>query len=475
MIDRAWRAMPGLALVLVASACTHAPRDAGFADVQNSIAQSTGAQIRGRGTSAEDQAVDAAVADLLRRPLGADQAVQVALLNNRGLQATYEELGIARAELVQAGLLGNPIFTASTRFPSLGGGPNVEFSVAQDFLGVFLLPLKGRVAAASFEAAKHRVTGSVLDLAADVRRAYYQYQAAQQTVEMRRTIEHATAVSADAARRLHDAGNISDLDLASEQASHEQAKLDLADAEAQATDSRERLNSLLGLWGEQTQWTVPDRLPEVPAGEVPARGLESLAVARRPDLAAAAQEVIVAAQSLGLAQPLAALPQVEVGLDTERESGGGWLTGPNVSLPIPLFDQGQGAVARSQAQLRQARQRYYALAVHIRSQVRSADQRMRSARERANYYQKVVLPLRQRITQQTQLQYNAMQVGIFQLLQARQGEIDAGRAYVEALRDYWLARCDLERAIGGTLPSPTTRPATLPATQPHTLHHGAIP
>ena len=124
-------------------------------------------------------------------------------------------------------------------------------------------------------------------------------------------------------------------------------------------------------------------------------------------------------------------------------------------------------MARAQAKLRQAQQRYVALAVEIRSQVRAARNRMFSARSRVEYYRRVIIPLRHQIVEQTQLEYNAMLVGVFQLLQAKQGEIESGRAYVEALRDYWIARAELEKAVGGQLKSraASTQPAAEPPQQ----------
>jgi cobalt-zinc-cadmium efflux system outer membrane protein len=209
------------------------------------------------------------------------------------------------------------------------------------------------------------------------------------------------------------------------------------------------------------------RLADLPASEVPAAGLERLAMQQRLDLAASRQNVEAAARSLSAARPFALVSEAEVGIDTEREPEGGWVTGPNVSMPIPLFDRGQGTIARLESQLRQAQQRYYAHAVEIRSEVRGAASSLLAARERADYYHGVVLPLRHRIVQHTQLQYNAMQVGVFQLLAAKQAEIDGGRSYVEALRDYWIARAALSRAVGGRLPGikASTQPIASPPPQ----------
>jgi len=210
-----------LALVLLAG-CASVPKDAGFNDVKNAVADRGGPRVQWHQQSPEDQAVDEAVRRLTQNELTADEAAQVALLNNRRLQATFEELGIAQADLVEAGLLKNPVFSIEARFP----GRALEADVFQDVLDVFVLPLRKRVAESQFAAAKLRVTNSVLDLWSQTRLAFYELQAAGQMLELRRSIAQATEASADAARKLHDAGNIKDLDYANEQAMYEQARIE---------------------------------------------------------------------------------------------------------------------------------------------------------------------------------------------------------------------------------------------------------
>jgi cobalt-zinc-cadmium efflux system outer membrane protein len=313
-----------------------------------------------------------------------------------------------------------------------------------------------------------------------VKSAFYRAQAAAQLADVRRTVVRATDASYDASRRLHEAGNITDLELARERALHEQSKLDLARAEADALDAREELNARMGLWGPDTGWTLAPMLPDLPPDDPPAQGLESLAVSQRLDLAAARRQVEVAAGGLGITQSTALFSDANVFAHLERDSDGTQTLGPGIELPLPLFNQGQPAVAAAQARLRQSWGRYTALAVAVRAEVRRARNRMIAARARAEYYRRIVLPLRHQIVEQSQLQYNAMLTGVFELLQSRRDEIEAGREYVEALGDYWVARSELERAVGGRLAAggaatqPTTRPSGASGEDDHQQHedHG---
>ena len=390
---------------------------------------------------------------MLAEELTVDGAVQVALLNNRNLQATYEGLAVAQADLVGAGLLRNPVFDAEVRFVEGGGGTGLEMAVVQDFIDVLYIPLRKRLAETAFEATKLRVAGEVLGLAGEVRAAFYAFQASQQMLEMRRQVVTATEASYDLSKRLRAAGNTTDLDLFNERALHEQSKLDLRAAEAQLLRDRERLTTLMGVWGESADWAAPGRLPAPMAPEEPADATERRAVERSLDLASARLEVTQAARGVGIAAPFGLLPDADLGAAAEREPDGEWAVGPAFSVPVPLFNQGQPAVASAQAQLRRARQLYAATAVQVRSRARAVASDVTAAREQVDYYAEVVLPLRGRILEQTQLQYNAMQVGAFQLLTAKQQQIDAGAAYINALHDYWVARTELDLLRNGRLAS----------------------
>ena len=450
----------GIALLL--GACTRVPRDAGFPDVQKLAGERGIERAQWNRGSAEDQAAASAVGQLLTDDLTVDEAVQIALLNNRNLQATYEDLAVAQADLVQAGLLRNPVFDAQFRFDEHTGDLTFEGSLVQDFISLFQIPLRKRIAAAEFEGAKYRVAGQILDLAAQARVAFLRLQADQQILEMRRTVMEATEASVELKRRLRQAGNITELDWATERAQYEQAKADLADVEAMVLAGRERLNAMMGLWGKAIQWTIASRLPDPPGGELPLESIEQQAIARSLELGAQRQQIVAASRQLGLARPFALLPEGEAGVSGEYQEGDGWALGPAISAPIPLFDQGQARIAFAQAQLRRARQLYWARAVEIRAEARAGAIRLRAARNRVDDYRNVILPLKQQVLEQTQLQYNAMQVGVFQLLQARQQQVEAAARYIQSLRDYWLARAQLAQIMNGRL-TRTEEPAGRPA------------
>lgn len=434
------------------SGCTTVSLNAGFSDVSALVEERGGLRVFwNNGTDLDKEATEK-LGSLLKNKLTADDAVQIALLNNRELQAGYSDLGVAQADLVQAGLLSNPIFDGAMRWPIPGGGkPDLELAVVMNFLDILYLPLRKRVAAARFEEAKTRVSGTVLDFAGRVRATFISHQTDEQMLELRQTIVQGLNASFDVTRRLHEAGNITDLDLARERALLEAGKLALGSAEVVARQSREDLNVLMGLWGRQTEWQIAGRLPEMPREPIPTEDIERIALQRSVDLLNARQRVIAAGEQFGLNRATALIPESHMGALGER-SGGAWELGPVLEFPIPIFDQGQARTGRAAAELRRAHQEYYGLAIKIRAIARSLRDRAQGARDRALYYRDIMLPLQERIVNETQLHYNAMQLGPVQLLRARERQIEAGAAYVETLRDYWLARTELAQLLSGRMP-----------------------
>lgn len=284
----------GLAALLTGCGST-SPKPA-FDATANEVLSRTSQRITWNQAGTEDAAAKKKVDELLARELTVASATQIALLSNRSLVAMYEELSIAQADLVQAGLLANPVFQAGLVLPvagnaSTGGG----LSVSQDFMSVFLLAARKRIAESELHAAEMRVGNAVLEMTKDVQSAFYALCAAQQIVLMRKTILEAGDVAVDLARRQHEAGNISDLDLGNQEVAYEQVRTDLIRSEADVVVARATLTRLLGLIADGPRLKVADTLPEAPAAaetanEPDVARLETLATTRRMDLLAARRE-----------------------------------------------------------------------------------------------------------------------------------------------------------------------------------------
>lgn len=451
-----WTKSIGLVAALATAGCASVSRDEGLPDVQRAVSERAGTGIT---WSAEPRtADDERVAALLQDELTADEAVAVAVMNSPRLQVTLAELGIARSELIEASTISNPVFEFEIRYPGEPYRP-YELTLAQSLVELIQLPRRRAAGRASFDAARMRVTSDVLRFAGDVRTTYYALLAATGQVTLSRTVMATAQAAAELALKQHAAGNITDLDLENEQALYEQAKLDLARDEQRLLLAREALVRVMGLRDAAAEWRLPEHFPELPAAEPDLDQLEQLAAQQRLDIEAARRELEAARQRVPLSR-LAALEEVVADFHLEREPDGARTRGPGIELPIPIFNSGRAARTRAEAEFLRARHSLNALMAESSSMLRAARATVAEARARVEYYRDVVVPRRRRILELTKLEHNAMLVGTFQLLQAKENEMRAHRELLDAQRDYWAARTDLDRAVQGAAGDSSFTPAT---------------
>ena len=442
------RPLAGIALAsfILSGSAGAQPRD-GAGSMPKLVRDRTGVEVPWSPDRPEPASGDT-IRALLEGGLTAERAVRVALLNNRSLRAQFEEIGVSRADFRQGLLPRNPTIEGEVRFGH-GTRPG-EIGVMQDLSSILLAPRRRQAARAALQRANFLAAHAALEAVRETRSAFLDVQATQQIRRFWEQIGRNAQAAEDLARRQHGAGNISDLDLENQQALYERAKIELSKVQTEGLAARERLNRAMGTWGEQTAWEVVDDLPTIPSDTTSLSGLESTAISQRLDLAAADAEMRALEKTVSL-ERFTSFPELRAGVHVEREPEGSRTAGPAVELAFPLFDRGQHAVARARSLLRQAQDRHAALAVEIRSEVRSARDRLTAGRQLVEYYRDIVLPRRRRIVEETQREYNFMLVGVFQLLQAKQEEISADREYLEAQRDYWVARTELEHALGGAM------------------------
>lgn len=447
--------VPILFASLIVSGCASVSPDLAFYDVAMSVEERTGQRIEWDQGTEYDLEAQGAVEELLRRPLTMKSATQIALLNNRGLQSTYTELGIAQAGLVQAGLLKNPVFDASIVDPIQGNlPPNLAFGVVFQFIDALYIPLRRRVARSQLEEAKLNVAAQVIDHAATTQSAFIDYLAARQLVGLFRQVEKSSRASFEAAKALRKAGNTTELDFETQQSLLTQAKLDRAQAEALVAEAREKVNLALGLAGEQTRWRTAARLPSISDYPASTGQIEKRAIKKSLDLEAGRQRLITLAHQYGVTIATSIIPDLEIGFEAEREEAEKeWSRGPTFDLVLPVFDQGQAKRAAAEMQIRKAQDMYWDTAVRVRSTARAVRARIEMARKQVNYYNRAILPQTAKILSATQKNYNAMQSGVFRLLVAKRDQIQAGQRYIQALQSYWQTIVQYKQLMSGRLPS----------------------
>ena len=464
-LHRPVRLAATIAACLVLAGCASLSPDSGFDAVQHTARDRLGQDVSWVRTDAERIAADQRVAELLGTPLSAEAAVQIALLNNRGLQASFDELGIADADRVQAGLLPNPGFT----FGRLrqGAGSEIDRSLTFNLSHLLTMPMARDIAGQRLEQTSGAAIISVLSLASQVRKAYYTALAAEESVRYMLQVQSAAEAGAELARRQAQTGNWNKLQQAREQGFYADAALNLARAEQVRGEAREQLTRLLGLWGEQTRFRLPERMPELPASASELPDIERTAMAQRMDVQAARLRTEQVAKSLGLTRATRFVNALELGVMRNSFSKDQTERGFEISVELPLFDWGTARVARAEAIYMQSVNRAAQTAVDARSEVRGAYANYRIRHDIARHYRDEIVPLKKRISDEKLLRYNGMLIGVFELLADARSQITSVNGYIEALRDFWLAQADLDSAqLGPVAGSGLSQAMSTPSAAP---------
>lgn len=407
----------------------------------------------------EEGAPDDRIRALLAEPIDSETAVRIALLSNPEVQASLARLGIARGALWTASLLPNPELDLSFY---LGDEVELEGELLFDLGSLVTTPLARQAAETELTAEAADAALDILSLAHRTRVAFVRYQTDRRTRDVLQTVVEASRASWEAAQVLRDAGNLSALELSQEEALYQEARLALTGAELRLLESREALNVQMGLFGGELDWEAVDAPERPPDEELPLDRLEARAVEASIVLSALRERMRATGQRMTLARAAGALPRVRAGVAVRREDQE-WTFGPALSVGLPIFSQNQGMLVTQEAQLSVLERRYEGRAIELRSLVRRARNRMVIARERERFLRETLLPLRQRVLDETVAQYNAMNASVFQILNARRAQLESALEHVEALGEYERARAALEHLLaGGWLELPEVAPVRIP-------------
>ena len=461
------------------AACASLPADRGRGDVARLLAgPGEPPALADQPTSAAD---DPELASRIAHPLDADVAVELAWRYSPRVQAHLADLGLAAADLFESGRLRNLRLSAGRM-----GGSDGKTTLG---IGVVISDLltagsRARAGRQRWQAALADAAQAMLDEATATRADYYRYLGAIQVAAMRDATAEAADVSVDLARRFHAAGNISALQLAREEAAATLARTDAARARHERFAARMALAERLGLAGVSNRWRVHEQLPLPAASEPDIDTLLALAHEQRLDLAAARARQQASEHDAALARRWAWLGEIAFGFERETEDGQRE-SGPELAIELPLFRQGQGDRARATAASDRAAQMLARHRLAIEREVRTGVARLGTLRQIIDSYRQALIPQRETIVARELERYNFMLIGAFELIQARQQTYDAYQAYLEAIRDYWLAHGELVRAVGGHLPGGDADTGTVSAddllatpdatSHDHHHHHGDRP
>lgn len=446
----------GIAAALMLSGCALFTEDAGMSAVQSLAGGRLGMEVGMLRSDEEAALARAKVRSLLARPLSADAAVQVALLNNRDLQAAYNTLGAAEARRVRASLPANPVLSFSR--VSGAGAFEIERQVALNILSLATLPVRADIASGRFRQAQLQAAAETIRIATETRRAWVHAVAARALSGFLAQAQMSAQAASDLSRRLGETGAINKLDQARNHVFYAELTAQLGGARQRTESTRERLVRLMGLWGDDLAFRLPSSLPRLPARPHLMAAVEVEAVRLRIDLEVARIELEALAKSYSLSGATRFISLLDVaGISNRKQEPGGepfTERGGGVEVQIPVFDLGEANLREAGQVYMQAVNRLIAKAVSVRSEAREAYQSYRAAYDIARHYEREVLPLRKIISDETLLRYNAMQIDVFALLAEARASILSTTTTIEAARDFRLAETGLAGAvIGGATPS----------------------
>lgn len=398
----------------------------------------------------ESEKIQSQIQGFLKNELTVDTAVQIALLNNPHIQAMYEEMGISQADLLEAGLLSNPVFDLFLRYPAKKKFvSDIEYSVTQNFIDLFLIPLREKVAKTELELITLKITNEILNLAFDVEQTYYELQAAQKDLSYVIPIVELISIDREITSRQQMVGNINALEFQQIQSRFLEANLEIATIENEIIRLKEKLNRLLGFCGE-IHWTISNGFSEIDYKGLPINDLECVALRERLDLQVSRFEVVRLSRKLGIKQWWV-YTDGYIGIGGERDPDGLNTIGPAFSGSVPVFNYGQADRLRIYAELRQAQDEVSALEIRILSEVREAHKLLMNNLSIIREYKNQIIPLQNKVLESSEQMYNVMGIGINRLLENKIQALQVYRNYNLSVRNYWIARVQLDRALGGKL------------------------
>jgi outer membrane protein TolC len=435
----------------VLSGCASFSKDGGLNDVKSLTQRHIKQEVVWPKTAAEQQFAEARVQELLQKELDVESAVQIALLSNKGLQASLFELGISEAEVVQAGRLPNPKF--SMLYARHNGDYKIEQALTFNIFSLLTMPKMLEIERLNFENTKQKTALDVLKLAYQTRLAYFNAVAANEQVTYSAQVLESAEASAEMARRMVKAGNWNQLELAREQGFYADAKQDALAAKQKQSAAHEVLTRLLGI--SVNQLAIQKRLPDLPKTITEPSQFQQEAFEQRLDLQAARLRVQALAKQLGLTKATSVINVLELGPARvlEGRRGDSYKKGVDISFELPLFDWGGAKVARAEATYMQGVNRAAYIASNAQSEIREAYSHYSTSYDIAKQYHDEIVPLRKKVLDEKLLRYNGMLISPFELFADARAQVASVKTYIEKLNEFWLADTELQMTRIGTLNS----------------------
>ena len=393
-----------------------------------------------------------ATTQLLAKPVGQKEAVQLLLANSPAFQALLAQNWAESASAAQSGRISNPTFA----FESVVTGSETELNRFLSFglLDVITLPQRAAIANYRVEQAQIRMTAEVVDQVTRVRQAWVRAVAAEQSFKYAGQVLASAEASAELARRMESVGNFNKLTRARHQAFYADAATQLANAKQVSLSRKEELVRLLGLDEAQAkQLVLPERLPNLPKQPMSPEDVAKQVSQERLDIQQAKAALNAAAKAQGL-NMVTSFTDIELSVrrGTVSDSSTSSFSarrGYEVGVKLPIFDWGDLQRDAMNAQTLTAANQLEATIRSAGSSLRENYAAYRTAYDISRHYKDEVIPLRKVISEENVLRYNGMIIGVFELLADSRDQIGAVISAIAAEQQFWLADAALQATLIG--------------------------
>ncbi|MGD2170353.1 MAG: TolC family protein [Chlamydiota bacterium] len=418
------------------------------------VLEEKGLEVKQPNYREEEQIALHQVDKYLTGDLTVDKAVAIALLNSPRLKAAYEEVGVSKAKLAQAKILKNPVFDLAYRFSlKKDYKDTISMNLLQSFLDNILIPSRKKLAKAELESIKAKLAADIINTIAEVKIAYFSYITAKKNYQLAADLTLAKELAYEVSKNFYEQGNITELVKEKSLLRYELMKIDLANLETDVLEKKEKINELLGLYGKQVLWKAPMEISIcIKSPQEDLQNVENTAIQQSLNLQMIRYQLLMTAKEYNIMVSEKVFSPWNLGVSSEREDDGAWSVGPAIVLALPFFDIGAATSAIGQAEIYRQWNLYTAQAIKIRTMARTARIQLLNAYRKAKYYESKVLRHQEEIFKLMHQQYNAMQVSVYDLLIAKEQEIEAKMAVIDLQKNWLIATIFLEQLLLGSTP-----------------------
>ena len=383
--------------------------------------------------------------------LSIDEAIRIALLNNRQLQANFMSIGVAKADWVQSGLLTNPSLNMLVRFPTDGGRSMIEASFVQNILELWRIPIRKEISQHALDRAVFSIAAIASDLVANTRNAYYEALAADQLWLLAEEHLQIAERAYEAVGRLREGGVATKFDESLARSPFLKAQVALRTGKYETRAARRRLASLLSVDCDVDNLELIDSLPDPQVPDFDVESLIDIAMQARFDLRAYRAAIAAAASRIKL-QTGKTLSELSIGASIERQAiEGEPIIGPAFTVTIPIFDQNQAQIAKAEYLYIQATKKLESIELGIAQDIRDATDRASIAAVTVSFYQKELLPQADQNLEFATTLYTSGQASLIAMLESQRSFLESRSGYRQARRDSATAISRLEQVVGKQL------------------------